>query len=160
MSVTRQDRDWKDTNTVLRYLSDRNPFTSDIGLHNISTGVHAPSSFDVDQAKPVRKAIIDDMKGQCVNEYTFRRKNQAVTMDMKSSIKIDGNTVQIDPQLLFQRLALAAKATHDLESVFLSMSYVAILQLYSSLHFYFVRHRNLHWQMQYGRYCKHRTFQL
>ena len=50
----------------------------------------------------VGKAIIDDMKGQCVNEYTFRRKNQAVTMDMKSSIKIDGNTVQIDPQLLFQ----------------------------------------------------------
>ena len=118
MSVTRQDRDWKDTNTVLRYLSDRNPFTSDIGLHNISTGVHAPSSVDVDQAKTVGKAIIDDMKGQCVNEYTFRRKNQAVTMDMKSSIKIDGNTVQIDPQLLFQRLALAAKATQDLESVF------------------------------------------
>ena len=39
-------------------------------------------------------------------------------MDMKSSIKIDGNTVQIDPQLLFQRLALAAKATQDLEAVF------------------------------------------
>ena len=37
---------------------------------------------------------------------------------MKSSIKIDGNTVQIDPQLLFQRLALAAKATQDLEAVF------------------------------------------
>ena len=51
-------------------------------------------------------------------EYTFRRKNQAITMDMKSAIKIDGNTIQIDPQLLFQRLALAAKATHDLEAVF------------------------------------------
>ena len=58
MSVTRQDRDWKDTNTVLRYLSDRNPFTSDIGLHNISTGVHAHSSLDVDLAKTVGKAIL------------------------------------------------------------------------------------------------------
>ncbi len=55
--------------------------------------------------KRLGKAIIDDMKGQCVNEYTFRRKNQAVTMDMKSSIKIDGNTVQIDPQLLFIRVS-------------------------------------------------------
>ena len=118
MSVTRQDRDWKDTNTVLRYLSDRNPFPSDIGLHKISTGVHAHSSIDVDQAKTVGKAILNDMKGQCVMEYTFRRKNQAITMDMKSSIRIDGNTVQIDPQLLFQRLALAAKATQDLEAVF------------------------------------------
>ena len=61
---------------------------------------------------------LNDMKGQCVMEYMFRRKNQANTMDMKSSIKIDGNTVQIDPQLLFQRLVLAAKATQDLEAVF------------------------------------------
>ena len=99
------------------------------------------------------------MKGKCVMEYTFRRKNQAITMDMKSSIKIDGNTVQIDPQLLFKRLALAAKATQDLEAV-LSMSYIAILLLYLNLHFYFVRHRNLYWQIQYGRYCKHPTFQL
>ena len=61
---------------------------------------------------------LNDMKGQCVMEYTCRRKNQAITMDMKSSIRIDGNTVQIDPQLLFQRLVLAAKATQDLEAVF------------------------------------------
>ena len=39
-------------------------------------------------------------------------------MDVKSLIKIDGNTVQIDPQLLFQRLALVDKATQDLEAVF------------------------------------------
>ena len=96
MSVTRQDRDWKDINTILRYLSDRNPFTSDIGLHSISTGVHAHNSVDVDQAKTVGNAILDDMKGQCVMEYTFRRKNQAITMDIKSAIKIDSNTIQID----------------------------------------------------------------
>ena len=104
MAVTRQDRDWKDTNTVVRYLSDRNPFNSDIGLHNISTGVHAHSSIDVDRAKTVGKAILNDMKGQCVMEYMFRRKNQAITIDMKSSIKIEGNTVQIDPQLFFNYL--------------------------------------------------------
>ena len=68
MSVTRQDRGWKDTNTVLRYLSDRNPSTSDIGLQNISTGVHAHSSIDVDQVKTVGKAILNDMKEQCVME--------------------------------------------------------------------------------------------
>ena len=39
-------------------------------------------------------------------------------MDVKSLIKIDGNTVQIDPQILFQRLALVDKATQDLEAVF------------------------------------------
>ena len=34
--------------------------------------------------------------------YTFKRKNQVITLGMKSLVKIDGSTVQIDPQLLFQ----------------------------------------------------------
>ena len=68
--------------------------------------MHAHSTVDVDNAKAVGKGILDGMKGQSVVEYTFRRKNQAITMDIKSSVKIDGNTVQIDPQLLFQRLTL------------------------------------------------------
>ena len=118
ITVARQARDWKDTNTVLMYLSDRNPFPSDSDLQNISTGVHAHSTVDVDNAKAVRKVILDDMKGQSVVDYTFRRKNQAITMDIKSSVKIDGNIVQIDPQLLFQPLTLAARATHDVEAVF------------------------------------------
>ncbi len=32
--------------------------------------------------------------------------------------RIDGEAVQVDPQLLFQRLTIAAKATEDLQSVF------------------------------------------
>ena len=45
-------------------------------------------------------------------------KHQIVTLDMKSVVKIDGKSVQIDPQLLFQRLTLAAKTTEDLLDVF------------------------------------------
>ena len=37
----RQDRDWKDTNTVLKSLQERSPFTQDTTLQNISTGVNA-----------------------------------------------------------------------------------------------------------------------
>jgi len=50
--------------------------------------------------------------------YTFKRKNQAVTLETKSSVKIGGDAVQIDPQLLFQRLTIAAMASYSLESVF------------------------------------------
>ena len=39
-------------------------------------------------------------------------------MSTKSSVKIDGEAVQVDPQLVFQRLTIAAKALQDLASVF------------------------------------------
>ena len=42
-----------------------------------------------------------------IAEYTFKRNYQVITLDTKSANKIDGITVQIDPQLLFQRLTLA-----------------------------------------------------
>ena len=51
-------------------------------------------------------------------EYLFRRKGQTIRMDRKCTVTMDGNVVQIDPQLLFQRLTLAAKSAHDLKVVF------------------------------------------
>ena len=53
-----------------------------------------------------------------VAEYTFKRNYQVITLATKSAIKIDGITVQIDPQLLFQGLILAAKTTDNIKDVF------------------------------------------
>ena len=39
MSKARQDRDYKDTQTIISCLCDRNPFSLDNNLRNISTGV-------------------------------------------------------------------------------------------------------------------------
>ena len=43
---------------------------------------------------------------------------QSPYVDAKAAVKLDGVAVQIDPQLLFQRLTIAAKASHDIEDVF------------------------------------------
>ena len=59
------------------------------------------------------------MKGVTVAEYTFKRNHQVVTLDNKSALKIKGVKVQIDPQLLFQRLTVAAKVTNSIEDVFI-----------------------------------------
>ena len=66
----------------------------------------------------VGRAILENMEGKTVNEYVFKRANQAVTLDCKSSVKVDGDVIQIDPQLLFQRLTLVAKSRDNLEDVF------------------------------------------
>ena len=118
MAKAHQARDWKDTHIVLNYLQERNPFTSDTILRSISTGVHAHNSVNVDKGKDVGNAILVRMEGKTAAEYSFKRNKQAVTLDTKSAVKIDGIAVQIDPRLLFQRLTIAARANDNLEDVF------------------------------------------
>ncbi len=118
MTKARQDRDWKDTQTLLKYLHERNPFTSEDHRHSISTGVHASSSVNVDTAKDMGNTILASMEGISAADYTFKRKNQVVTLDTKCVVRIDGAAVQIDPQLLFQRLTIAAKVTESQQDIF------------------------------------------
>ena len=53
------------------------------------------STVNVDKAKCIGKAIIADMEGKTAAEYTFKRRSQAVTLDTRSAVKIDGSMVQI-----------------------------------------------------------------
>ena len=109
MAQARQARDWKDTQTLLSYLQERNRFTFDPSLRSICTGVHAHSTVNVDTAKSVGNAILASMEGTTAVDFTFKRSDQVVALDTKSAVKIDGVIVQIDPQLLFQRLTIASK---------------------------------------------------
>ena len=119
ITKARQAPDWKDTHKILKYLRDMNPFTSDTSLRSISIGVHAHSTVNVDKAKDVRNAVLISMEGKTAAEYNFKRKDQVITLDTKNAVKVDGIKVQIDPQLLFQRLTIiAAKATENFEDVF------------------------------------------
>ena len=96
MTAARQARDWKDTLTVLQYLQERNPFSLDPSLRSISTGVHAHPTVNVDEAVAVGDMILTQMNGTTPAEYTFQKKNQAVTLGLKSSfVKIDGDRIQI-----------------------------------------------------------------
>ena len=51
MTMARQARDWKDTHTILSYLQENSSFSSDTSLRSLSTGVHACSRVNVDQAE-------------------------------------------------------------------------------------------------------------
>ena len=58
MTKERKVRDWKDTLTVLQYLQERNPFSTDPSLRSIATGVNAHSTVTVDTALAVGNAIL------------------------------------------------------------------------------------------------------
>uniref|UniRef100_UPI00358ECD2A uncharacterized protein n=1 Tax=Myxine glutinosa TaxID=7769 RepID=UPI00358ECD2A len=116
MTKARQSRDWKDTLTVLSYLQEHNPFSNDPSFRNIATGENALSTVNVDTAQSVGTAILKSMDGLTPAEFTFKRKDQAVTLGMQSSVRIDGDQIQVDPQLLFQRLVIVAQNSDELES--------------------------------------------
>ena len=53
-----------------------------------------------------------------MGEYVFKRANQVVTLNSKSTVKVDGDVIHTDPQLFFKRLTLIAKSGDSLEDVF------------------------------------------
>ncbi|CAH3180104.1 unnamed protein product, partial [Porites lobata] len=109
MIKTRQARDDEDSRALLGYLQGRNPFNCDLSMRNISTGITTDCTVNVDRAKEVGETILKSMVGNNVQEYTFKKKNHLVIMGQKKSIKVDGEPLQIDPQLLFQRLTTVAQ---------------------------------------------------
>ena len=109
MTKPRQARDDEDSRTLLGYLQERNPFDCDLLMRNISTGVTGDCTVNADRGKEVEETILKSMVGNNVQEYTFKKKNHLVTMGQKKSFKVDGEPLQIDPQLLFQRLTTVAQ---------------------------------------------------
>ena len=54
----RQERDYKDTNELVTYLSQRNPFSADPSLHSITTGVVAGDHVNANKAKEVGEKVM------------------------------------------------------------------------------------------------------
>ena len=111
-SQSRQEKDNKDMKSLLSYLKERDPFGDNEQLRSIDSGMTADATVNVDDCHQIGSRVIASLPGEGVSTYTFRKRNQAVTMNAKHSIKIDGESVNVDPQLLFQRLTTVARGSY------------------------------------------------
>ena len=68
--------------------------------------VYAQATVNIDNARHIGNQILDNM-AELVSEYSFKRKNQAVTLASKSAVKIDGESIQVDPLFLFRLQIMA-----------------------------------------------------
>ena len=93
------------------------------------TGVNATGDVDVCRKKEIGQKIMDSMTGIPVAQYTFKRSDQVTTLQSKSSVRVDGQPIHIDPELLFQRLIVASNAIDDRKASFRfeSCSYTSAL---------------------------------
>ena len=86
--------------------------------HSRMTRVHVHPTVNVDTAHAVGATILNSIDGRTPDEHTFGRKDQVVTLGTTNSDRIDGDDVQVDPLLLFQRLITVAQTSDELESAF------------------------------------------
>ena len=84
-------------------------------LYNISNGVAADTLVNVDETFAIDKLIVKEMVEKSVAEFIFRKKNQAITFDHKSSARMNDESVPIDPQLLSRRLVITASQSGALQ---------------------------------------------
>jgi len=116
-SNARQVRDDRDMKTLLEFLEARNPFNDDPSLCSISSGVTADETVNVDNAREVGDQILKSMIGKNVEEFSFVKKHQVVSLNSKISIKVDSEKIQVDPQLLFQRIITVSRGALSPEEV-------------------------------------------
>ena len=114
---SRQRRDMKDTHTLLLTMSERNQVAESTSLRNTMTGVNATGDIDMCRAKEIRQKIMDSMTGIPVAQYTFKCSDQVTTLQSKSSVRVDGQPIHVDPEFLFQRLIVTSNAIDDKKCV-------------------------------------------
>ena len=108
LTKSRQQRDFKDLQTVTTYLNARSPFSADPSLRNIASGVVADDNVNADTAREIGLKILVSMIGKNALDFSFRHKDQTTTLATKSAVVLPGEVIQVDPQLLFQRLSVVA----------------------------------------------------
>ena len=112
LTKSRQEKDMADTCELLEFLESRNPFSNNNSLRSIATDINADSKVNVDKARNIGDNILKSITGKRVLEHTFKRKDQVVTLTA-SAVKINNEQIQIDPQLMFQRLITAGVLGSD-----------------------------------------------
>ncbi|XP_041347329.1 uncharacterized protein LOC121367282 [Gigantopelta aegis] len=112
MTDARLKRDDKGTKQLLGFIQNRNPFSPNVSLRNIVSGITADNTVNADDATDDASEDVKSMA--CCNalDYTLRRK-QVDTTCQKLSASVDGEPIHVDPQLLFQRLVTAARGVTE-----------------------------------------------
>ena len=85
VTKARQLRDVRDTLDLINFLRERDPFVQNNALINIANEMTPDSIINVDRAKQIGENILESMVDNIVEEFTFRKANEVVTMSSRSA---------------------------------------------------------------------------
>ena len=119
---SRSKRDTKDVKVLKEQLKQFNPFhLQDSKLQDIFTGISADNSdvVNCDQAEQVGFEIQRSLDNIVVNQAASKRSKQVkIPATLLPDIKVNGDTIHADPNVLFQRLIMLIDRAEDLTDCF------------------------------------------
>jgi len=119
---TRRNRDNKDVKVLKEQLKEFNPFDiHEQKLQNIFTGLSADDKDGVncDEAEKVGLEIQRSLDNIEVNKAIMQRSKQVKTLaTLLPAVKVNGETIHADPNLLFQRLIMLVDRADDMTNCF------------------------------------------
>ena len=105
---SRVARDVDDIKTLQTVFEERMPFTRSAPLRNLFTGQLADAAVNVERSKQIGISILKNMNGKVIDRFSFKKDSASKTLASKTAVKIDGDVIVIDQQLMFQRLLFVA----------------------------------------------------
>ena len=101
----------------MEFLIEHSPFENPKELRNIITGEAATHEVNCYMARELGQQIMENMYGQNATEVSFRKKDEVRITGMKQTLTIEGESVKVDPQLLFQRLISIMQQRAEIEDI-------------------------------------------
>ena len=102
VSNSHTNKDYEGAVMVMQYILPQSPFYSIKELINIHTKEVADRNLNADEGYKIRLKIIESMTGVDIDNFMFKKKDQAVIMKSESSIKIGSEEIFVDAVPLFQ----------------------------------------------------------
>ena len=113
-------KDNEDIATLIRVIQERDPFNAErTDLVSLSSGLIADKNVNCDDAKYVCEKILKDIRGKVIADYHFSIKNQVKTLASFKFVKTsDGELIELDPQLHYQRVLLVGLKEYSVEELY------------------------------------------
>ena len=108
-SVPRMARDKDDLAKLAAKLDQHSPFSDEVALRNIITGIDADTNVNVQNLFIVGKDAVMNMEGQAVFSYSHKRTNAVKTLASTRAVTVDKER-GIDLALLFQRFLVVSQS--------------------------------------------------
>lgn len=111
-TTSRIKRDHEDVEKIADKLKTFSPFSDEVSLSNIITGVNANEDVNVHNLFTIGSETVAKMEGQPVFSFSYKRTMKAKTLASTRAVRVAEDRT-IDPALLFQRF-LVVSQTGDL----------------------------------------------
>ena len=108
-SAPRMARDKEDLAKLAAKVDQQSPFSDEVALRNIITGINADTNVNFQYHFIVGKDAVTNMEGQAVFSYSHKRTNAVKTLASTRAVTVDKER-GMDPALLFQRFIVVSQS--------------------------------------------------